>query len=110
MIIDYLKVMKYAIAVGKWSFTSEHSREILLYCVSDPSEDIRESAAEILTMYFKFNESEAPRFGDLFRKALQLCSDMMFFYAESGALLVQVITSLAYKNGGLAGTFLKFLG
>ncbi|KAL1138857.1 hypothetical protein AAG570_008919 [Ranatra chinensis] len=97
------KVMKYAIAVGKWSFTSEHSREILLYCISNPAEDIRESAGFILTTYFKFNDNETNRFGELYKKAVQLCSDMMFYYAESGALLVQVVTSLAYKNGGLAG-------
>lgn len=83
--------MKYAIRVGKWSFTSESSREMLLYCISDPSDDVREAAATLIVTYFKVNDHEINRITELYKKALNMCSDALFYYAESGALLVQVI-------------------
>lgn len=103
---DGLRVMKYAISVSKWGFTSDRSREILLYCISDPSEDVRESAALILITYFKMGETEGGRFAELYRKALILSSDMMFYNADAGALLIYVLTCLAYKTGtGPKGNF-----
>ncbi|XP_014286228.1 tRNA (32-2'-O)-methyltransferase regulator THADA [Halyomorpha halys] len=93
------RLMKYAIGANKWGFTSDRSREILLYCISDPSEDVRETAAEILTSFFKMGEGEGPRFAELYKKGLSLCSDMMFYNADAGALLIYVLVCLTYKAG-----------
>lgn len=61
-------MMKHCIAVGKWGFTSENGREALLFCISDSSEDVRESAGRLLSTYFKINEQDASRFHTLFNK------------------------------------------
>uniref|UniRef100_T1HNF4 DUF2428 domain-containing protein n=1 Tax=Rhodnius prolixus TaxID=13249 RepID=T1HNF4_RHOPR len=92
------RVMKYAITVGKWGFTSEVGREAILFCICDTNRDVRELACFILTKYFKMNESESVRFKELYDRGISLCCDSMFYRAEIGATLIHVISTLK-RNG-----------
>ncbi|KAK9511691.1 hypothetical protein O3M35_000305 [Rhynocoris fuscipes] len=92
------RVMKYAITVGKWGFTSEVGREAILFCISDTNKDVRELACYILTKYFKMNDSESLRFKELYERGVSLCCDSMFYRAEIGATLIHAVCTLK-RNG-----------
>ncbi|CAG2056777.1 unnamed protein product [Timema podura] len=89
-------VMKCIIECGKWHFTSEESRKMLLVCVEDSTDDIRETAARILIHFFYFREN-VNEVKKLLRKALYLCKSSKFYTAESGALLIKIINAWIYR-------------
>ncbi|KAG8249372.1 hypothetical protein J6590_019659 [Homalodisca vitripennis] len=80
-----------------WSykFESLSSQKVLLDCLFDGDNDVRLSAGTILTTHFKISQSFAEEFEHLFNKGLSLCSSSIFYNAESGARIVQVLVILA---------------
>jgi hypothetical protein len=90
-------ILTYALKLEQWPFNSESSYKTLLSCVLDSTDDIREAAGSILIKYFGFKESDIEENKYLFDYALQLCSSPIFYEAESGALLMNVIGNWTYK-------------
>jgi hypothetical protein len=97
MAVEDEKDLTYALKFQQWPFNSEGSYETLLSCVLDSTDDIREAAALILRKYFSFKESDTEENKYLMDYALQLCSSPVFYEAESGALLMNVLGNWTYK-------------
>jgi hypothetical protein len=91
------KVLRCALKLEQWPFNSESSYKTLLSCVLDSTDDIREAAGSILIKHFGFKESDIEGNKYLLDYALQLCSSPIFYEAESGALLMNVIGNWTYK-------------
>lgn len=90
-------ISNYGEKIGKWNLTSTLSRNILFSCLLDPADDVRNTASEILLSHFEMDINDIKFFFTVFSKGMLLCSSPMFYEAESGALMIKVVTTLAYK-------------
>ncbi|XP_075232617.1 tRNA (32-2'-O)-methyltransferase regulator THADA [Lycorma delicatula] len=93
-----VKVKEFIERLNKWHFTSSKSKNVLFSCIMDPSETIRNIAVNILSNYFTLNDDNIDELLSFYKKGIDLCSDKMFYQAESGALLLKTVTILAYKS------------
>lgn len=94
---DGFLISQYGEKIGKWKFTSSLSRNVLFSCLLDPANDVRNTASEILLSHFEMDVNDIKMFVTIFNKGVLLCSSPMFYEAESGALIIKVITTLTYK-------------
>ncbi|XP_039293915.1 thyroid adenoma-associated protein homolog [Nilaparvata lugens] len=87
-----------ATAAQKWHFRSKTSRKLLLSCIDDISDSVRNLAADILINHFKFDEDDQEELNHLYNIGKGMCSSKLFYEIESGALLIKTVTILAFKS------------
>ncbi|RZF40340.1 hypothetical protein LSTR_LSTR006949 [Laodelphax striatellus] len=83
---------------GKWHFRSKKSRKLLISCIDDISDSVRNIASDILINHFKWDKHDQEELNRLYVTGKEKCSSRLFYEIESGALLIKTITILAFKS------------
>lgn len=76
---------------NKWLFDSDVAVKILLICIYDPTNDIRELANSILMKHYVENLELVEKKRHFFIDAINLCNSRIFYEAESGLLLLKLL-------------------
>ncbi|XP_063230156.1 tRNA (32-2'-O)-methyltransferase regulator THADA [Bacillus rossius redtenbacheri] len=93
-------------------FDCDEMRSSLLKCILDETDDIRVMAGDVLTRFFSLSAGDDREERSLFRMGMNLCKGSMFYTAESGALLLQVVVAwldagAPERAAGLVSEFLE---
>lgn len=80
-------------------FESEIYQITLLNCLFDEDSNVRDLSAKLLLKYFEKNGFlKLEDFEKFFQSGLSLCSNQIFYKAESGAVIIHYLLTLAEKS------------
>lgn len=88
------KISKHLRDRNKWFFDNDLAVKILLNCIVDPTNDIRELATKILMRYYIDHHELLEKKRHFFINAINLCNSKLFYEADSGKLLLKLLLNV----------------